>query len=188
MEVHLSYHSTTNGWILTCPHYTNSGCGKGRRVLFGPWLPAKAALARNYFKVYPFQLTTRRIGNVTGLIHTPTVCVTMHLPCFHLHTRFSPTKLAKVDGTIFWPMFPPSILAPTGPFNLYALSFHSNRNLIQPARFQQIGYTLIRGKHCSVASLALMRTIKQDSNNEIQDCQNSDTEILQKHYSILFIS
>ena len=28
--------------ILTCPLYTNSGCGKERCILFGPWGPAKA--------------------------------------------------------------------------------------------------------------------------------------------------
>ena len=36
----------------TCPLHTNSGCGKERRILIGPWWPAKAALFRNYREVY----------------------------------------------------------------------------------------------------------------------------------------
>ena len=38
--------------LSTCPLHTNSGCGKERRILIGPWWPAKAALVRNYLKVY----------------------------------------------------------------------------------------------------------------------------------------
>ena len=36
----------------TCPLHTNSGCGKERRILIGPWRPVKAALVRNYLEVY----------------------------------------------------------------------------------------------------------------------------------------
>ena len=36
----------------SCPLHTNSGCGKGRRILNGAWWPAKAALVRNYLEVY----------------------------------------------------------------------------------------------------------------------------------------
>ena len=38
--------------LSTCPLHTNSGCGKERRILIGPWWPAKAALVRNYLEVY----------------------------------------------------------------------------------------------------------------------------------------
>ena len=38
--------------LSTCPLHTNSGCGKERRILIGPWRPAKAALVRNYLEVY----------------------------------------------------------------------------------------------------------------------------------------
>ena len=38
--------------LSTCLLYANSGCGKERRILIGPWLPAKAALVRNRLKVY----------------------------------------------------------------------------------------------------------------------------------------
>ena len=38
--------------LSTCPLHTNSGCGKERRILIGPWWPAKAALVRNYPEVY----------------------------------------------------------------------------------------------------------------------------------------
>ena len=38
--------------LSTCPLHTNSGCGKERRILIGPWLPAKAALVRNYLEGY----------------------------------------------------------------------------------------------------------------------------------------
>ena len=38
--------------LSTCPLHTNSGCGKERRILIGPWGPAKAALVRNYLEVY----------------------------------------------------------------------------------------------------------------------------------------
>ena len=38
--------------LSTCPLHTNSGCGKERSILIGPWWPAKAALVRNYFEVY----------------------------------------------------------------------------------------------------------------------------------------
>ena len=38
--------------ISTCARHTNSGCGKERRILFGLWWPAKAALVRNYPEVY----------------------------------------------------------------------------------------------------------------------------------------
>ena len=78
------YHSPTKGWFLTCPHYTNSGCGKERRILFGPWWPAKAALVRNYLKVYPFQLTTRRNSSLTDLIRTPAIC-TYHVSIYYIH-------------------------------------------------------------------------------------------------------
>ena len=29
--------------LSTCPRQINSGCGKERRILIGPWEPAKAA-------------------------------------------------------------------------------------------------------------------------------------------------
>ena len=32
--------------------YTNNGCGKERRIITGPWRPAKVALVRNYLEVY----------------------------------------------------------------------------------------------------------------------------------------
>ena len=38
--------------ISTCPLHNNSGCGKERRILIGPWWPAKAALVLNYLDVY----------------------------------------------------------------------------------------------------------------------------------------
>ena len=38
--------------LSTCPLHTNSGWGKERRILIGPWRPAKAALIRNYLEVY----------------------------------------------------------------------------------------------------------------------------------------
>ena len=38
--------------LSTCPLHTNSGCGKERRILIGPWWPAKAAFVRNYLEVY----------------------------------------------------------------------------------------------------------------------------------------
>ena len=38
--------------LSTCPLHTNSGCGKERRILIGPWWPAKAALVPNYLEVY----------------------------------------------------------------------------------------------------------------------------------------
>ena len=38
--------------LSTCPLHTNSGCGKERRMLIGPWRPAKAALVRNCLEVY----------------------------------------------------------------------------------------------------------------------------------------
>ena len=34
------------------PLHTNSGYGKERRILIGPWRPATAALVRNYLEVY----------------------------------------------------------------------------------------------------------------------------------------
>ena len=34
------------------PLHTNSGCGKERRILIGPWGPAKAVLVRNYLEAY----------------------------------------------------------------------------------------------------------------------------------------
>ena len=37
--------------LSTYPLHTNSGCGKERRILTGPWLSAKAALVRNYVEV-----------------------------------------------------------------------------------------------------------------------------------------
>ena len=39
-------------YSTTCPLHTNSGCGKERRILIGPWSPVKAALVRNYLEVY----------------------------------------------------------------------------------------------------------------------------------------
>ena len=38
--------------LSTCPLHTNSGCGKERRILIGPWGSAKAAPVRNYLEVY----------------------------------------------------------------------------------------------------------------------------------------
>ena len=38
--------------LSTCPLHTNSGCGKERRILIGPWRSAKAAPVRNYLEVY----------------------------------------------------------------------------------------------------------------------------------------
>ena len=38
--------------LSTCPLHTNSGCGKERRIIFGPWRPAKAALVWHYLEVY----------------------------------------------------------------------------------------------------------------------------------------
>ena len=38
--------------LSTCPLHTNSGCGKERRILIGPWCSAKAAPVRNYLEVY----------------------------------------------------------------------------------------------------------------------------------------
>ena len=38
--------------LSTCPLHTNSGCGKERRILSGPWWPSKAALVRNYLEIY----------------------------------------------------------------------------------------------------------------------------------------
>ena len=38
--------------LSACPLHTDSGCGKERRILIGPWWPAKAALVRNYLEVY----------------------------------------------------------------------------------------------------------------------------------------
>ena len=38
--------------LSTYPLHTNSGRGKERRILIGPWGPAKAALVRNYLEVY----------------------------------------------------------------------------------------------------------------------------------------
>ena len=43
--------STTPRYSI-CPLHTYSGCGKERRILIGPWCPAKAALVRNYLEVY----------------------------------------------------------------------------------------------------------------------------------------
>ena len=36
--------------LSTCSLHTNSGCEKERRVLTGPWWPAKAAPLWNYFE------------------------------------------------------------------------------------------------------------------------------------------
>ena len=36
----------------TCLLHINSGCGKERRILIGPWWSAKAAPVRNYLEVY----------------------------------------------------------------------------------------------------------------------------------------
>ena len=38
--------------LSTCPLRTNSGCGKERRILSGPWWPSKATLVWNYLEVY----------------------------------------------------------------------------------------------------------------------------------------
>ena len=38
--------------LSTCPLHINSGCWKERRILTGPWGPAKAALVRNYLEIY----------------------------------------------------------------------------------------------------------------------------------------
>ena len=38
--------------LSTCPPHTNSGCGKERRIVIGPWWSAKAAPVRNYLEVY----------------------------------------------------------------------------------------------------------------------------------------
>ena len=38
--------------LSTCPLHANSGCEKERRILIGPWGPAKAALVRNYLEFY----------------------------------------------------------------------------------------------------------------------------------------
>ena len=38
--------------LSACPLHTNSGCGKERRILIGPWRPAKEALVRNYLEIY----------------------------------------------------------------------------------------------------------------------------------------
>ena len=38
--------------LSACLLHTNSGFGKERRMLVGPWEPAKAALGRNYLEVY----------------------------------------------------------------------------------------------------------------------------------------
>ena len=38
--------------LSTCPFHTNSGRVKERRILIGPWRPAKAALVRNFLEVY----------------------------------------------------------------------------------------------------------------------------------------
>ena len=38
--------------LSTCPLHTNSGCGKERRIIIDPWLPAKAAFVWNYLEVY----------------------------------------------------------------------------------------------------------------------------------------
>ena len=58
-----TFHSTdaTNRYISTriyspilssCSLHTNSGCGKRRRILVGPWRPAKATFVQNYLEVY----------------------------------------------------------------------------------------------------------------------------------------
>ena len=38
--------------LSTCPLHIIGGCRKERRILIGPWRPAKAALVRNYLEVY----------------------------------------------------------------------------------------------------------------------------------------
>ena len=45
-------HTSTPSVLSTCPLHTNSGCGKERRILTGPWGSAKAAPVRNYLEVY----------------------------------------------------------------------------------------------------------------------------------------
>ena len=45
--------TTYNNILLSiCPLHTNSGCGKERRILIGPWSSAKAAPVWNYLKVF----------------------------------------------------------------------------------------------------------------------------------------
>ena len=36
------YSGSMSPVLSTCPLHTNSGCGKERRILIGPWRPAKA--------------------------------------------------------------------------------------------------------------------------------------------------
>ena len=38
--------------LSACPLHTNSGCGKERRILIGPWWSAQAAPVRNYLEDY----------------------------------------------------------------------------------------------------------------------------------------
>ena len=49
---HQGYWSTVPPVVSTCPLDTNSGRRKERRMLIGPWGPAKAALLWNYLGVY----------------------------------------------------------------------------------------------------------------------------------------
>ena len=52
--------------LSKCPFHTNSGCGKERRILIGPWGPAKAALVRNYLEVYWPRAGGLSAANVIG--------------------------------------------------------------------------------------------------------------------------
>ena len=56
----------------TCPSHTNSGCGKERRISFGPWRPAKAALVRNYLEVYwPCAGGLSAVNNISTQLFDP---------------------------------------------------------------------------------------------------------------------
>ena len=52
MPVELVFSGTYPPVLSTCPLHTISGCGKKRRILTGPWWPAKAARVRNYLEIY----------------------------------------------------------------------------------------------------------------------------------------
>ena len=47
-----TYIRTAGTFNMPTSYQYNSGCGKERRILIGPWSPAKAALVRNYLEVY----------------------------------------------------------------------------------------------------------------------------------------
>ena len=48
----LQISTTDSSSVSTCTLHTNSGCGKERRILIGPWWSAKAAPVRNYLELY----------------------------------------------------------------------------------------------------------------------------------------